>query len=184
MRLRPGAARRLLTRRIRLGTDRSDKLLFPLLSATVLLGHLLHRRAQRLRRQHDYRQTVSVWFRGIFALQPHPAAIADAPLLLQLHALTACLLFAGWPFPASSTCGASRWATSSGRTWSTDGAQRPRHRSWAATRRARRLPDARREHGPSSQVSGPLPSIDIARHCAGIVGAFRDEQPGRRAIRP
>ena len=31
-------ARRLLSRRIRLRTDRSDKVLFPLLSATVLLG--------------------------------------------------------------------------------------------------------------------------------------------------
>ena len=34
----------------------------------------------------------------VFTLQPHPEAIAGAPLLFQLHALTACLLFAAWPF--------------------------------------------------------------------------------------
>ncbi len=31
-------------------------------------------------------------------LQPQPGAISGAPLLFQLHALTACLLFAAWPF--------------------------------------------------------------------------------------
>lgn len=39
-----------------------------------------------------------VWFRGLFTLQPQPEAIAGAPVLFQLHALTACLLFAVWPF--------------------------------------------------------------------------------------
>jgi len=42
--------------------------------------------------------TVSVRFRGLFTFQPQPEAVAAAPLLFQLHALTACLLFAAWPF--------------------------------------------------------------------------------------
>ncbi|MFP8959720.1 respiratory nitrate reductase subunit gamma [Streptomyces nanhaiensis] len=91
-------ARRLLSRRIRVTTDHSDKLLFPLLAATVLLGiaaTVVHNVAGG---GYDYRSTVSVWFRGLFALRPRPEAIADAPLLFQLHALTACLLFAAWPF--------------------------------------------------------------------------------------
>ncbi|MFF8925927.1 respiratory nitrate reductase subunit gamma [Streptomyces longwoodensis] len=91
-------ARRLLTRRIRLTTDRSDKLLFPLLSATVLLGISATAAHNVFGPGYDYRQTVSVWFRGIFTLQPDPGAISGAPLLFQLHALTACLLFAAWPF--------------------------------------------------------------------------------------
>ncbi len=41
---------------------------------------------------------MSVWFRGLFALGPRPEAIADAPLLLRPHALSACLLFAARPF--------------------------------------------------------------------------------------
>ncbi|GAA1566187.1 MULTISPECIES: respiratory nitrate reductase subunit gamma [Streptomyces] len=91
-------ARRLLTRSIRLGTDRSDKLLFPLLSATVLLGIAATSAHNVFGTGYDYRATVSVWFRGLFALRPHPEAIAGAPLLFQLHALSAFLLFAAWPF--------------------------------------------------------------------------------------
>jgi nitrate reductase gamma subunit len=91
-------ARRLLSRPIRLGTDRSDKVLFPLLSATVLLGLSATAAHNVFGPGYDYRSTISVWFRGLFALQPRPEAIAGAPLLFQLHALTACLLFAAWPF--------------------------------------------------------------------------------------
>ncbi|MEU7416977.1 respiratory nitrate reductase subunit gamma [Streptomyces antibioticus] len=91
-------ARRLLTRRIRLGTDRSDKLLFPLLTATVLLGITATAAHNVFGPGYDYRETVSVWFRGLFVLRPRPEAIADAPFLFQAHALTACLLFAAWPF--------------------------------------------------------------------------------------
>ncbi|GAB7028735.1 respiratory nitrate reductase subunit gamma [Streptomyces sp. NPDC021749] len=91
-------ARRLLTRRIRLGTDRTDKLLFPLLVTTVLLGISATAAHNVLGPGYDYRETVSVWFRGIFTLQPRPGSIAGAPLLFQWHALSACLLFALWPF--------------------------------------------------------------------------------------
>ncbi|MGC9495830.1 respiratory nitrate reductase subunit gamma [Streptomyces sp. WG7] len=91
-------ARRLLARRIRLGTDRSDKVLFPLLSLTVLLGISVTAAHNVFGGGYDYRGSVSVWFRGLFALRPRPEAIADAPLLFQLHALSACLLFAAWPF--------------------------------------------------------------------------------------
>ncbi|MFD8090602.1 respiratory nitrate reductase subunit gamma [Streptomyces malaysiensis] len=91
-------ARRLLTRRIRLTTDPSDKLLFPLLSITVLLGIGATAAENVFGGGYDYRATVSVWFRGIFALSPRPEAITGAPPLFQLHALSACLLFAAWPF--------------------------------------------------------------------------------------
>ncbi|WP_225829803.1 respiratory nitrate reductase subunit gamma [Streptomyces sp. NK08204] len=91
-------ARRVLTRRIRLTTDRSDKVLFPLLSATVLLGFSATATHNVFGPGYDYRTTVSVWFRGVFTLHPQPEAIAGAPLLFQLHALSACLLFAAWPF--------------------------------------------------------------------------------------
>ena len=47
---------------------------------------------------YDYRQTVAVWFRGIFLLDPRPDLMAGAPLVYQLHAASAWLLFALWPF--------------------------------------------------------------------------------------
>lgn len=47
---------------------------------------------------YDYRQTVAVWFRGIFLLDPRPDLMAGAPLVYQVHAASAWLLFALWPF--------------------------------------------------------------------------------------
>ncbi|WP_143343161.1 respiratory nitrate reductase subunit gamma, partial [Crossiella equi] len=47
---------------------------------------------------HDYRETVSPWFRSIFYLQPQPELMVEAPLGFQLHALSAWVLVAFWPF--------------------------------------------------------------------------------------
>ena len=46
----------------------------------------------------NYRETVSVWFRSIWVLQPRGDLMADAPLYYQLHVLIALTLFALWPF--------------------------------------------------------------------------------------
>ncbi|MEU5580513.1 respiratory nitrate reductase subunit gamma [Streptomyces huasconensis] len=91
-------ARRLLSRRVRLRSLRSDKVLFPLLAATVLLGITATLTHNTFGPGYDYRATVSVWFRSVFTLRPDPGAISGAPLLFRLHALSACLLFAAWPF--------------------------------------------------------------------------------------
>jgi nitrate reductase gamma subunit len=47
---------------------------------------------------YDYRATVAIWFRGIFAFQDHTQLMASAPLVYQLHALSAWAIFALWPF--------------------------------------------------------------------------------------
>jgi nitrate reductase gamma subunit len=47
---------------------------------------------------YDYRQSVSLWFRGLFAGNPDVQAIAHAPLLYQVHATAAWAIFAVWPF--------------------------------------------------------------------------------------
>ena len=46
----------------------------------------------------NYRESVSLWFRGIFSGNPDPEHMVGIPLGFQLHALTACFLFALWPF--------------------------------------------------------------------------------------
>ena len=46
----------------------------------------------------NYRESVSLWYRGIFSGNPDPAYMVGIPLGFQLHALVACILFALWPF--------------------------------------------------------------------------------------
>ncbi len=47
---------------------------------------------------YNYRESVSVWFRSIWVLQPRGDLMAEAPLYYQLHVLIGLALFALWPF--------------------------------------------------------------------------------------
>ena len=68
------------------------------LGAVVLLGIWATVGLNVLGPGHDYRETVAVWFRGLFLLRPDPSLMAGAPLLFQLHTLAALALLAIWPF--------------------------------------------------------------------------------------
>ena len=78
-------------------TTRMDKTMYVFLAAVILLG-LYNTVAANLVGDYNYREGVSVWFRGIFRFELHPALMADAPWSFQLHALLAMSLFALWPF--------------------------------------------------------------------------------------
>jgi nitrate reductase gamma subunit len=45
-----------------------------------------------------YRETVSVWFRGLFAFHPDASLMSGAPWIYQAHTLASLALFALWPF--------------------------------------------------------------------------------------
>ena len=47
---------------------------------------------------HNYRETVSPWFRSLFVLQPDVDSMAEAPVQFKVHTLVGMLLFAIWPF--------------------------------------------------------------------------------------
>jgi nitrate reductase gamma subunit len=47
---------------------------------------------------YNYRETVSVWFRSIWILQPRGDLMAAAPLYFQVHVMIGLALFALWPF--------------------------------------------------------------------------------------
>jgi nitrate reductase gamma subunit len=79
-------------------TTRNDKLMYAVLALTIALGLAATVLANITGGGYDYRTTVSPWFRSIFYFQPDPALMAGAPLLFQLHALSALVLFAIWPF--------------------------------------------------------------------------------------
>jgi nitrate reductase gamma subunit len=81
-------------------TTSMDKVMYAVLAAVILLGlwNTAAGSILSLTGHYDYRQGVSVWFREIFYLQPHPELMAHAPLGFQLHGLLAFGLFALWPF--------------------------------------------------------------------------------------
>ena len=78
-------------------TTRMDKAMYLVLATVIVLG-LANTVVANLVSHYDYREGVSVWFRGIFRFSLHPDLMAAAPLSFQLHGLAAMFLFALWPF--------------------------------------------------------------------------------------
>ncbi|MFE6287746.1 respiratory nitrate reductase subunit gamma [Streptomyces sp. NPDC057877] len=98
-----GGAAILIYRRRTVGpvfsaTTRNDKAMYLSLVVTIGLGLAATVAANIVGGGYDYRETVSLWFRSIFAFQPDPDRMTGAPVLFQLHAISALLLFAFWPF--------------------------------------------------------------------------------------
>jgi len=71
--------------------------MYLVLAVVILLG-LLNTVVANVVGHYDYREGVSVWFRGIFFFDLRPELMAGAPLGFQLHGLAAMVLFALWPF--------------------------------------------------------------------------------------
>jgi nitrate reductase gamma subunit len=81
-------------------TTRMDKLMYLVLATVILLGlwNTIGSSALNLYGDYDYREAVSVWFRGIFTFQLHPELMAAAPFSFQAHGMAAMVIFALWPF--------------------------------------------------------------------------------------
>ncbi|GAA0424719.1 respiratory nitrate reductase subunit gamma [Streptomyces luteireticuli] len=79
-------------------TTRNDKAMYLSLTVTILLGLSATVVANIVGGGYDYRTTISPWFRSLSALHPDPRLMTGAPVLFQLHAVSALLLFSFWPF--------------------------------------------------------------------------------------
>ncbi|MCZ2527575.1 respiratory nitrate reductase subunit gamma [Streptomyces sp. HB2AG] len=79
-------------------TTANDKLMYAVLTLVIVLGLAATVAANIAGGGYDYRATISPWFRSVFYLRPDPALMAGAPVLFQLHAFSALVLFALWPF--------------------------------------------------------------------------------------
>ena len=81
-------------------TTRMDKAMYLVLAVVIFLGlwNTVAGSVLNLGGHYDYRDGVSVWFRGIFRFDLNPELMAAAPLGFQLHGLAAFFLFALWPF--------------------------------------------------------------------------------------
>jgi nitrate reductase gamma subunit len=91
------AYRRLRVDRVRATTLTSDRVLYPLLAVTIVTGVLATFWGSAVD-DYAYRETVSPYFRGIFTFRPDWTLMLDAPLIFQLHVVSAFVLFAVWPF--------------------------------------------------------------------------------------
>jgi nitrate reductase gamma subunit len=79
-------------------TTVNDKIMYVLLLGTIVLGLGTTVLGNLTGHPHDYRLTVSPWFRSVFFLRPDTGLIQSAPIGFRLHALSAWTLFAFWPF--------------------------------------------------------------------------------------
>ena len=90
--------RRTTVPRVRATTSAVDYLTLILLGIIVILGIYLTLGVQEFGGGYDYRNSVSVWFRSLFTGSPDVHVIANAPIMYQVHASAAWVIFLVWPF--------------------------------------------------------------------------------------
>ncbi len=92
------AVRRAYFRRVRRTTSPTDVAVYILLGIVIALGTGETLVVNAFGPGYDYRSSVAIWFRGLFILDPRPDLMTSAPLVYQVHAASAWLLYALWPF--------------------------------------------------------------------------------------
>jgi nitrate reductase gamma subunit len=91
--------RRRTTGPVFMATTKNDKLMYVVLVGAIVLGlwtTLVSVGAGQ--EAHNYRESVSPWFRSLFVLQPNVDSMAAAPLQFKVHTLVGMMLFTIWPF--------------------------------------------------------------------------------------
>ena len=79
-------------------TTLNDKVMYVVLVAAIVAGLATTLMGAGVVGEHNYRDTVSPWFRSIWILQPKGELLFEAPVSFQIHTLIGMVLFAIWPF--------------------------------------------------------------------------------------
>jgi nitrate reductase gamma subunit len=79
-------------------TTRNDKLMYVVLVAAIVAGLTTTLLGVGGGEEHNYRDSVSPWFRSLFVLQPDIEAMAGSSLAFEIHTSIGMALFALWPF--------------------------------------------------------------------------------------
>lgn len=91
--------RRRTTATVFSATTKNDKTMYIFLVATLLAGSSATlSSAGVIGTEHNYRETVSPWFRSILLLRPDGTLMMASPLAFRIHAVVGMLLFIIWPF--------------------------------------------------------------------------------------
>ncbi len=91
--------RRRTTGPVFMATTVNDKVMYVVLVAAIVAGLCATALGSGLvGEEHNYRETVSPWFRSIWVLQPRGDLMVQAPMYFQVHVLIGLALFCLWPF--------------------------------------------------------------------------------------
>lgn len=90
--------RRITVRRVAVTTSWIDLAAFGLLALVIGLGVGETLGVQVFGHAYDYRTSISPWFRSLLIFQPKVGTVTDAPVIFQIHVVSAWLLYALWPF--------------------------------------------------------------------------------------
>ncbi len=90
--------RRRTTGPVFMATTKNDKLMYVVLVAAIVAGLATTLLGASGGDEHNYRLTVSPWFRSLFVLQPDIEAMSRAGIAFHLHTLIGMALSAVWPF--------------------------------------------------------------------------------------
>jgi nitrate reductase gamma subunit len=92
--------RRASVRRVAVTTTYVDLIVYTLLFFVIAIGMLttLSHNLFASGNGYNYRETVAIWFRGVFAFQDNAQLMAGVPLIYQVHVLAAWAILALWPF--------------------------------------------------------------------------------------
>lgn len=92
--------RRRTTGPVFLATTRNDKLMYVVLTAAIVFGMVATLTGGHYPdgAEHNYRETVSIWFRSLLVFQPDVQAMAASTWQFQVHVLIGFALFALIPF--------------------------------------------------------------------------------------
>ncbi|HLQ94931.1 MAG TPA: respiratory nitrate reductase subunit gamma [Pseudogracilibacillus sp.] len=91
-------SRRFSDRTVRQLSSKSDMIVNTLLLFIVFIGVYSSLVTNNVVAGFDYRDSLSVWFRSLFVLNPNTALMTSVPLAFKMHVLTGFLIFALWPF--------------------------------------------------------------------------------------
>lgn len=91
-------SRRFSNRTVRQLSSKSDMIVNTLLLFIVFIGVYSSLVTNNVVAGFDYRDSLSVWFRSLFTLNPNTALMDSVPIAFKLHVLTGFFIFALWPF--------------------------------------------------------------------------------------
>lgn len=90
--------RRFVYPRVRANSSPSDWVSLSALFLAVTMGDAITVVYSNIVGPYEYRLTVGPWIRGVMTFHPNMSLMTHVPLVIQIHVVTAFLLFASVPF--------------------------------------------------------------------------------------